>query len=305
MLGFLYIFGGISLFIIERKKNFVRRLLRHRNSYDSNDSNFSGNKKISYIEKYQKSMSLKINMWLIKNNIESGVREFIILALITLSVIFMVCLIFSGSFLIAGLSPLITLILIFIDLRSKKENLKKEEQLENFLLDLVGNLYANPNIVLSIRKTLEGAEYPLKKDFEIIIDDVRRGILLNDALRNMIKRNNSRLIEIVLTGFVIANEKGADLIEFLKDQISYIREKKSISNYIKILSSGPRYTSYIIMLIPILSVAAASFINRNFMRSLFEGIGPLILSYAVISYISGFYLINKIINFNENKKNIT
>ena len=34
----------------------------------------------------------------------------------------------------------------------------------------------------------------------------------------------------VLTGLVVANEKGTDLIDFLKDQIDYTREKKSINN---------------------------------------------------------------------------
>ena len=97
-------------------------------------------------------------------------------------------------------------------------------------------------------------------------------------------------------GFIAANEKGVNLIEFLKSQIEYIREKKSIINYIRILSSGPKYTSYIIMVIPIISLLIASFINKNFLENLLSKVGLLILIYSAVSYFIGILLINRLVN---------
>lgn len=310
MLGFLYIFGGISLYAIEKRKNIISRLMRYRDNYDYGGSNFINGRPGDPTNLNKKGilnnrgLISKINYWLQKNSISLGAREFMILIIIILSLVFTACLAFTINLMIPILLSAVILFLmfIFIDLRGRKENLKKEDQLENFLLDLIGNLYANPNITLGIQKTLESAEYPLKRDFEIVIDDVRRGILLNDALRSMVKRNSSNIIEVVLTGLVVANEKGTDLIDFLKDQIDYTREKKSINNYIKILSSGPKYTSYIIMLIPVASIIIASLINKNFISSLLSGIGIAILIYAGISYFLGFLFINRIINFGEENK---
>jgi Flp pilus assembly protein TadB len=310
VLGFLYIFGGISLYAIEKRKNIISRLMRYRDNYDYGGSNFINGRPGDPTNLNKKGilnnrgLISKINYWLQKNSISLGAREFMILIIIILSLVFTACLAFTINLMIPILLSAVILFLmfIFIDLRGRKENLKKEDQLENFLLDLIGNLYANPNITLGIQKTLESAEYPLKRDFEIVIDDVRRGILLNDALRSMVKRNSSNIIEVVLTGLVVANEKGTDLIDFLKDQIDYTREKKSINNYIKILSSGPKYTSYIIMLIPVASIIIASLINKNFISSLLSGIGIAILIYAGISYFLGFLFINRIINFGEENK---
>jgi Flp pilus assembly protein TadB len=310
VLGFLYIFGGISLYAIEKRKNIISRLMRHRDNYDYGSSNFingrPGDPKNLNKKGILNNRGLisKINYWLQKNSISLGAREFMILIIIILSLVFTACLAFAINLMIPILisAVILLLIFIFIDLRGRKENLKKEDQLENFLLDLIGNLYANPNITLGIQKTLESAEYPLKRDFEIVIDDVRKGILLNDALRSMVKRNSSNIIEVVLTGLVVANEKGTDLIDFLKDQIDYTREKKSINNYIKILSSGPKYTSYIIMLIPVASIIIASLLNENFISSLLSGIGIAILIYAGISYFLGFLFINRIINLGEENK---
>jgi Flp pilus assembly protein TadB len=310
VLGFLYIFGGISLYAIEKRKNIISRLMRYRDNYDYGGSNFINGRPGDPTNLNKKGilnnrgLISKINYWLQKNSISLGAREFMILIIIILSLVFTACLAFAINLMIPILLSAVILFLmfIFIDLRGRKENLKKEDQLENFLLDLIGNLYANPNITLGIQKTLESAEYPLKRDFEIVIDDVRKGILLNDALRSMVKRNSSNIIEVVLTGLVVANEKGTDLIDFLKDQIDYTREKKSINNYIKILSSGPKYTSYIIMLIPVASIIIASLINKNFISSLLSGIGIAILIYAGISYFLGFLFINRIINFGEENK---
>jgi Flp pilus assembly protein TadB len=310
VLGFLYIFGGISLYAIEKRKNIISRLMRYRDNYDYGGSNFINGRPGDPTNLNKKGilnnrgLISKINYWLRKSSISLGAREFMILIIIILSLVFTACLAFAINLMIPILLSAVILFLmfIFIDLRGRKENLKKEDQLENFLLDLIGNLYANPNITLGIQKTLESAEYPLKRDFEIVIDDVRKGILLNDALRSMVKRNSSNIIEVVLTGLVVANEKGTDLIDFLKDQIDYTREKKSINNYIKILSSGPKYTSYIIMLIPVASIIIASLINKNFISSLLSGIGIAILIYAGISYFLGFLFINRIINFGEENK---
>lgn len=291
MIGSLYLFGAIALHMIEKKRNIIKRFLR-----SSNYSISKKNKKIGIIE--------KADTWLKKNNINLDIKEFIIVIFtISLLPLILGLLLRVGIFISILLSIIaVFLTFIFIDLKSRKENAKKENQLEQFLLDLVGNLYGNPNTLVSLEKTLGDAEYPLAREFEIVLGDTKRGLLLNQALWNMINRNKSLIIEVVLIGFIAANDKGINLIEFLKDQIEYIRERKNIENYIKILSSGPKYTSYIIVFIPLVSIIIIALINKNFVEILFSSIGLLFLAYAIISYGIGFFLINRIVNFSERSR---
>ncbi|MCX6383379.1 MAG: type II secretion system F family protein [Actinobacteria bacterium] len=214
----------------------------------------------------------------------------------------LVCLYFSVPIFILVFIFFTSILIFYIIINSIISYIrqKKENQLETFLIDLVGNLYGNPNILVSIRKSIEKTNSPLKSDLQIILDDCAKGILLKDALKNMINRNKSNLIEIVLMGIIAANEKGVDLVTFLNYQIEYLREKKSLNNYIKILSTGPKYTSYFIMIIPLISIFAVLLLNRNFISLYIEGIGLIVIIYSVASYIIGFLLINKIIN-NLNK----
>lgn len=306
LLGFLYIFCAAALYANVRKNWLVRRLKRaySEEGYLENISQGSSGGKNGAVSVKSKTMLDKLNSWLIKNNIRADAVTFMLAILVILSLVFTVSMFFEDGILIfISVSIFLCLaVFIFIDLKSRKILQKKEDQLEGFLIDLTGNLYANPNVLISMQKTLELAEDPLKSEFEIVIEDTRRGILLNEALFRMIERNKSEIIRMVISGFIASNEKGVDLIEFLKDQLDYIREKKSISSYIRILSTGPRYTSYVIMLIPVTVVCIVSLLNKSFAQSLLNGFGLWILVYALISYVTGFLIINKIVNLAEKSR---
>jgi len=284
----LYIFSAVAIFIIDRQKNIVNRILR-----------VSGNSNLAIKDNKTYDFMDKITIWINRNNLALDAGEFLILISVLFSLIFFIGLLFKIGLIFSMLLLIVSIFIffIYINLRRKRENVKKEEQLEQFLLDLTGYLYGNPNILNCIQKTLEDAEYPLKREFELVLNDTRKGLLLDEALRNMITRNSSPLIEVVLIGLIAANDKGVDLIEFLKDQVEYIREKKNMERYIKILSSGPRYTSYLITLIPVISIIIIILINRNIINVLFTGTGILILIYVLLSNIVGFFIINRLINF--------
>ena len=284
----LYIFSAVAIFIIDRQKNIVNRILR-----------VSGNSNLVIKDNQTHNFMDKITIWINRNNLSLDAGEFLILISVLFSLIFFAGLFFKIGLIFSILLLIVSIFIffIYINLRRKRENIKKEEQLEQFLLDLTGYLYGNPNILNCIQKTLEDTEYPLKREFELVLNDTRKGLLLNEALKSMITRNSSPLIEVVLIGLIAANDKGVDLIEFLKDQVEYIREKKNMERYIKILSSGPRYTSYLITLIPIISIIVIILINKNIINVLFTGTGILILIYVLLSNVVGFFIINRLINY--------
>jgi len=243
----------------------------------------------------------KLKLWLSGSGLDIEPHDFLMAAAIIYSAVFIASL-FSRNAIIIFLtvSAAITIIFfIFTGTRARKLVSKKEAQMETFLIDITGNLYANPNILQCIQKTMQDTEYPLRADFEAVVDQTRRGVILNDALENMIAANSSRIIKFIISGLIAANEKGVDLISFLKDQVDYLREKKSITSYIRILSSGPRYSSYVIMLIPVVVLGAVSFLNRGFAQSLISPPGLWVLIYSAISFTAGFLLINKIVNLTE------
>jgi len=257
-------------------------------------------KNVQTIDKKINNASIynKIELWLKKNNIDIEPGEFIILLSILFSIITIIVVTNFYDPIISILFAILILFIFFIsvNIRRKKENIKKEKQLEQFLLDLKGNLYGNPNLLISLEKTITDTGSPLKADFEKVIQDTRKGLLLEEALRKMIDRSSSYLIEIILTGLIVADQKGADLMIFIDDQIEYLREKRNIDNYIKIISTGPKYTAYVIMLVPIFVIIAIVLINRNISQILFSGLGLVCICYVLISNGLGIFIINKLVN---------
>lgn len=299
-LGFIYVFGALVMIFSERRKTILSRLKRsYANTEFYGDKRKSGDQKID-----SKNIFFMLAAWLKKNGVKMSLLNFLIIIIFCISVILITSVFFKAGLLIFILSSVLLVFLTYIsvDLKGRRINKIKEDQLENFLIDLLTILYINPNIMVAIQKALESSEDPIRKDFNIVIDDTRRGIVLNDALLKMLKRNRSRLFHVVITGLVAANEKGVDLIEFIKSQIDYIREKKSLENYVRILSSGPRYTSYLIIIIPLIAVTLASFINQNFIEVLLSTTGKLVLIYSSVSYLVGFFLINRITGLLDNNE---
>lgn len=270
---------------LERKQNFLRVILKNNIL-----SNKSSGEKETFFE--------KVLLWYKLKNLNISFSSFLILLFVIFSFEIMICLFFKLSFLILIIILIATacLILIIINIYKGKSIEKKELQLEQFLINLSGNYYMNPNLIVCIRKSLDNIDDPLKSDFEVILNDCAKGLLLKDALKEMIARNDSKLIEVIVSGLIAVNEKGTDLNSFLKYQIEYIREKKTLINYIKVLSSGPKYTSYFIMFIPLFSILLIALFNKNFLSLFYLDVGIYVLIYSLISFLIGFILINKVIN---------
>ncbi len=270
---------------LERKQNFLRVILKNNIL-----SNKASEEKETFFE--------KVLLWYKLKNLNISFSSFLILLFVIFSFEIMICLFFKLSFLILIIILIATtcLILIIINIYKGKSIEKKELQLEQFLINLSGNYYMNPNLIVCIRKSLDNIDDPLKSDFEVILNDCAKGLLLKDALKEMIARNDSKLIEVIVSGLIAANEKGTDLNSFLKYQIEYIREKKTLINYIKVLSSGPKYTSYFIMFIPLFSILLIALFNKNFLSLFYLDVGIYVLIYSLISFLIGFILINKVIN---------
>ncbi|MBM3699842.1 MAG: hypothetical protein FJW68_02845 [Actinobacteria bacterium] len=299
-MGFLYIFCSAIMYVNAKKAGFMRRIKRSYSTGWQQIQGLPGRNAAARLSIAEK-IKLKTGDWLKRNGLGISPGGLFITVIVCHLVIFIPCLFIKSGIFISSAISAVSLILFYIltDFNGRKINAKKEAQLETFLIDLSGYLYINPNVLAGIQKACQETEEPLKNDIEAVIEDTKKGLRLNEALQRMIDRNRSRIIQIIITGLIAASEKGADSVVFLKDQVDYLREKKSIESYIRILSSGPRYTSYIIAIIPFIAVFAASFINKNFAAALFNGAGLYVLIYACASYLAGFFLINRIVNFSD------
>ena len=133
-----------------KKRDIIKRLTRYGSSSVMLEDNFfndiygAGDRSGSWGGKKSKTRSVvcMVEDWLKSNSINMDARTFLMAISILVSAIIIPGLFFKQGILFSLLlgSFCLVLIFIFINLRGRKENARKEEQMESFLIDLVGNL---------------------------------------------------------------------------------------------------------------------------------------------------------------------
>ena len=92
---------------------------------------------------------------------------------------------------------------------------------------------------------------PISREFERVVQEVRLGLSLEQALANMLRRVPSEDLDLIITAVSIQREVGGNLAEIL-DVISHtIRERVRIKGEIQTLTAQGRLTGWIISGLPV------------------------------------------------------
>lgn len=161
---------------------------------------------------------------------------------------------------IFSLSIIIVAILFIVGLRLPRMYIgyaanKRLQAFENQLSDTL-NLWVNA--LRSGYSVLQGMEAiatelppPVSREFERVVQEVRLGLGLPQALANMLRRVPSEDLDLIITAVNIQREVGGNLAEIL-DVISHtIRERVRIKGEIRTLTAQGRLTGWIISLLPV------------------------------------------------------
>ncbi|MCB9423040.1 MAG: type II secretion system F family protein [Ardenticatenaceae bacterium] len=118
---------------------------------------------------------------------------------------------------------------------------------------------------------------PVSKEFERVVQEVRLGLGLEQALANMYRRVPSDDLDLVITAVNIQREVGGNLAEVL-DTISFtIRERVRIKGEIKTLTAQGRISGWIISLLPVGLGMVLYMMNKEYVSQLWIKEKPWII----------------------------
>jgi tight adherence protein B len=166
----------------------------------------------------------------------------------------------AAAHFVFGLSIVIVVLLFLFGLRVPRIYLgmaatRRLHAFDNQLSDTL-NLWVNA--LRSGYSVLQGMEAiatelppPISREFERVVQEVRLGLSLQQALANMLRRVPSEDLDLIITAVNIQREVGGNLAEIL-DVISHtIRERVRIKGEIRTLTAQGRLTGWIISLLPV------------------------------------------------------
>jgi tight adherence protein B len=252
----------------------------------------------------------KIRTRISKADVKLRVSEYIALQL--LSAVgggFLAYQFFSQSTLLAILGVLVGLRVprIYMGVMASRRLVAFDNQLSDTLNLWVNSLRSGYSVLQGMEAIAAELPPPVGTEFERVVQEVRLGLSLSQALDNMLRRVPSEDLDLVVTAVNIQREVGGNLTEVL-DRISHtIRERVRIKGEIRTLTAQGRISGWAVGMLPIALTLILYRINPSYIGELWamekpfiiEGVFPcgyIALGLGGLMILFGIIAIRKIVN---------
>lgn len=216
---------------------------------------------------------------------------------------------FNESEILAVIGVLIGLRLprLYTGFMASRRLIAFDKQLSDTLNLWVNSLRSGYSVLLAMEAIATELPPPVSKEFERVVQEVRLGLNLSQALNNMLRRVPSEDLDLVVTAVNIQREVGGNLAEIL-DIISFtIRERVRIKGEIRTLTAQGRISGWIVGLLPVILTLVLYRLNPTYMSELWvmespyivTGLLPcgwLVIAAGALMILGGVMVIRKIVN---------
>lgn len=139
---------------------------------------------------------------------------------------------------------------------------------------------------------------PLGSEFGLIVDETNYGMDFREALSSFARRSGSPDVNFFAVSIAIQTETGGNLAEILDGLANVMRGRMTLGKRVRALSSEGRASAILLSLLPVGMVLFQMLVNPTFYSSKFSdpAFWPIVGGTAVV-YLSGWLMVNRIINF--------
>ena len=194
---------------------------------------------------------------------------------------------------------------IYLSFAARRRMRAFEDQLGQTLNLWVNALRSGYSVLQSMEAIATELPPPVSTEFERVVQEVRLGLSMPQALGNMLRRMPSDDLDLIVTAVNIQREVGGNLAEVL-DIISFtIRERVRIKGEIRTLTAQGRLSGWIVSLLPIFLAFVLLGINADYMSQLWADLPPKVFSIpcgwfviaaGLIMMAIGIYVIQRIVD---------
>lgn len=203
----------------------------------------------------------------------------------------------SRGFFVAILVAVITFPAPRLYLRylKKRRLIRFNEQLEDALTSMSSALKAGFSINQAIEVIAQENIKPISIEFRLLLQEIRLGVPLEQALYNMLDRLGSDDFELVATAIITARQTGGELTVTFERLAAMIRERMRIAGRLRALTAQGRMQAYVVGAMPYLLMLVMNYIAPEMMSAFFNSIvGILLIIGASLLVAGGFFIIRKI-----------
>ena len=196
--------------------------------------------------------------------------------------------------LLAGV-PAFLLPRLYLRHKKKMRLVAFNDQLEDALQSMSSSLKAGFSINQALESVAQENRRPISVEFRLLVQEIRLGVPLEQALHNMEQRMESDDLELVSTAIITARQTGGELTVIFERLAGVIRERIRIQGKIRSLTAQGTLQAYIVGAMPFFLMFAMNYVAPDMMSVFFNSIIGILLIVAVILLVlTGFLSIKKI-----------
>lgn len=185
---------------------------------------------------------------------------------------------------------------LLLRIAGNKNLMSFEEQLPE-ALDLMARAIRSGHAMTSAMEMVSGEmENPIAEEFGVVVDEVKFGLTLQEALENLCERIPVQDLRFFTISLVVHKETGGNIAEVLDKLSRLIRERVQFKRQVKAITAEGRLSAIILQGLPLLMFVYLYFINYDYLSLLWtEPLGRLMMVGAISAQITGFFVIKKMI----------
>ncbi len=140
-----------------------------------------------------------------------------------------------------------------------------DSQLPDMLNLMTNGIRAGYSTMQAMEAVSREMPPPICDEFHRVVQEMRLGVAMEDALDNLLRRIPSDDLDLVVTAINVQREVGGNLAEMLETISETIRERIRIKGEIKTLTTQVMYSGKFLAVMPLLVIGALFLLNRDYM----------------------------------------
>lgn len=186
---------------------------------------------------------------------------------------------------------------VYLAVRQSRRRKAFDNQLSSTILGLSNGIKAGYTFAQAVDLVSRTAQPPMAGELARVVRQMQLGVPVSEALGNMVERNESDDLRLMLTAVHIQQQVGGNLAQVLDNIELTIRERVRIKGEIKTLTSQARVSGYILTGLPFALAGVLTLTAPTYFTPMFTNLlGQVMLSIAGLSLIIGYAIIHKIVN---------
>jgi tight adherence protein B len=232
------------------------------------------------------------------------VGEYLLLRALVGTLGFVLAFALSGPLNAGGILPLLVgvgaiagfaLPAVLLKLRINRRATQVDRQIVELCELMSSMLESGFGYMQTLASAAEQLEEPIASEVQRLVDAVRIGGDVDEALDTMAQRLGSPDFDMVTTAITIHRTAGGDLAEILRGVAATVRGRQSFARELSALTSRERYSALIVAGFPVMIWGALALLAPElFGRLITEPVGNMILAAAAALDVFGYLVIRRI-----------